>query len=104
MAVENTRQSQTPKVSAWHPLRVRIFRNLLAANLISDIGTFMQNVGAAWMMVSFDVGPAYVALTQTASALPFFVVAPLAASVGGHRDGIDATFPPVRSLHQGVPS
>ena len=82
MTAENTLQSQTPKVSAWHPLRVRIFRNLLVSNLISDIGTFMQNVGAAWMMVSFGVGPAYVALTQTASALPFFVVAPLAGSVG----------------------
>jgi hypothetical protein len=34
------------------PLRVPLFRNLLIADLVSDIGTFMQNVGAAWLMVS----------------------------------------------------
>ena len=68
--------------TAWRVLRIPIFRNLLVANLISDIGTFMQNVGAAWMMVSFGVGPTYVALTQTASALPFFLLALFAGSVG----------------------
>jgi MFS family permease len=66
----------------WRPLRLAVFRNLLIANLVSDIGTFMQNVGAAWLMVSFGVGPGYVALTQTAAALPFFVFAPLAGAIG----------------------
>jgi len=32
------------------PLRVPTFRNLLIADLVSDIGTFMQNVG--WLMVT----------------------------------------------------
>jgi MFS family permease len=50
--------------------------------VVSDIGTFMQSVGAAWLMVSFGAGPMYVALTQTASSLPFFVVALPAGSVG----------------------
>ena len=68
--------------SIWQPLRIPLFRNLLLANLVSDIGTFMQNVGAAWLMVSFKVGPAYVALTQTAAALPFFLLAPIAGPVG----------------------
>jgi len=31
--------------------------------VLSDIGTFMQSVGAAWLMVSFGAGPMYVALT-----------------------------------------
>src|SRR5262245_4358314 len=70
------------EVSLWSPLRVPTFRNLLIANVLSDIGTFMQSVGAAWLMVSFGAGPMYVALTQTASALPFFVVALPAGSVG----------------------
>jgi hypothetical protein len=26
-----------------------MFRNLLVADFVSDIGTFMQNVGAAWL-------------------------------------------------------
>jgi len=32
------------------PLRVPTFRNLLIEDLVSDIDTFMQNVGAAWLM------------------------------------------------------
>ncbi|PYR71802.1 MAG: hypothetical protein DMF86_25175 [Acidobacteria bacterium] len=47
----------------WSPLRAPTFRNLLIADVLSDIGTFMQSVGAAWLMVSFGAGPMYVALT-----------------------------------------
>jgi predicted MFS family arabinose efflux permease len=42
----------------------------------------MQSVGAAWLMVSLNGGPMYVALTQTASALPFFVLALPAGAFG----------------------
>ena len=58
------------------------FRNLLVADVVSDIGTFMQNVGAAWLMVSLGAGPIYVALTQTASSLPYFLLALPAGSAG----------------------
>ncbi|MEP7304851.1 MAG: MFS transporter [Acidobacteriota bacterium] len=68
--------------SLWRPLRVPTFRNILIADVASDIGTFMQSVGAAWLMVSFGAGPMYVALTQTASSLPFFVLALPTGSVG----------------------
>src|SRR5436190_19508282 len=68
--------------SPWRPLRTPLFRNLLLADVMSDIGTFMQTVGAAWLMVSFGAGPMYVALTQTASALPFFVFALPAGAIG----------------------
>lgn len=66
----------------WRPLRIPLFRNLLIADVMSDIGTFMQTVGAAWLMVSLGAGPMYVALTQTASALPFFVFALPAGAIG----------------------
>ena len=68
--------------SLWAPVRVPVFRNLLIANVLSDIGTFMQSLAAAWLMVSFGAGPLYVALTQTASSLPFFVLALPAGVVG----------------------
>jgi MFS family permease len=68
--------------SLWRPLRTPLFRNLLIADVLSDIGTFMQTVGAAWLMVSLGAGPMYVALTQTASALPFFVFALPAGAIG----------------------
>jgi MFS family permease len=68
--------------SLWRQLRVSTFRNLLVADVVSDIGTFMQNVGAAWLMVSLGAGPIYVALTQTASSLPYFLLALPAGSAG----------------------
>ena len=68
--------------SAWRPLRGQTFRDLLIADVFSDIGTFMQSVGAAWLMVSLKAGPMYVALTQTASALPFFLFALPAGALG----------------------
>src|SRR5258708_10209775 len=61
--------------STWRPLRLPVFRNLLVADLVSDMGTFMQGVGAAWLMVSQGAGPLLVALTQTVSAFPFFLLA-----------------------------
>src|SRR5260221_6388335 len=61
--------------SLWRPLRTPIFRQLLVADVVSDVGTFMQSVGAAWLMVSMGAGPLYVAFTQTASTLPFFLFA-----------------------------
>ena len=35
----------------------------------------MQTVGAAWLMVSLGGGPLHIALIQTASTVPFFVLA-----------------------------
>jgi MFS family permease len=68
--------------STWRPLRTPMFRNILIAGFVSDIGTFMQGVGAAWLMVSKGAGPLLVALTQTAAALPFFLLALPAGAVG----------------------
>src|SRR5438128_1357249 len=75
----------SPKPEAptlWRPLRTPIFRQLLVADVVSDVGTFMQGVGAAWLMVSLGAGPLYVALTQTASTLPFFLLALPAGAIG----------------------
>jgi MFS family permease len=74
------RQPEIP--SLGRPLRTPIFRNLLIADVVSDIGAFMQSTGAAWLMVSLNAGPMYVAFTQTASALPFFVFALPAGAIG----------------------
>ena len=72
----------TASPSPWRPLRNPTFRNLLASNLISDIGAFMQSVGAAWLMTSLTNNPLYIALIQTATALPFFLLALPAGSIG----------------------
>src|SRR5277367_5120374 len=71
-----------PSPSPWRPLRNSTFRDLLASNLVSDIGAFMQSVGAAWLMTSLTNNPLYIALIQTATALPFFLLALPAGSIG----------------------
>jgi MFS family permease len=73
---------------------VSTFRNLLVADVVSDVGAFMQNVGAAWLMVLLGAGPMYVALTQTAASLPYFLLALPAGSAGDifdHRKLVLAT-------------
>jgi MFS family permease len=80
----SNRETLNPPTSSslWRPLGKPLFRNLLVADVVSDIGTFMQSVGAAWLMVSLGAGPMYVALTQTASSLPYFLLALPAGSAG----------------------
>src|SRR6202040_3082123 len=62
-------------VSAWAPLRRRVFLALWIAALASNLGTWMQNVGAAWLMTSLSKSPLMVALIQTASSLPIVLLA-----------------------------
>jgi MFS family permease len=61
-------------MSAWSPFQYRVYRTLWIALLASNIGTWMQAVGAAWMMVELHASPAIVALVQTATYLPVVVV------------------------------
>src|SRR5580693_1587306 len=68
--------------SPWRPLGIPLFRNLLIADFVSDVGAFMQAVGAAWLMTSLSSSPLQIALIQTASALPFFILALPAGSIG----------------------
>ncbi|HEY9788309.1 MAG TPA: MFS transporter, partial [Candidatus Obscuribacterales bacterium] len=56
----------------WSPLKERVFCALWIAAVVSNIGSFMQEVGAAWLMTSLVTQPLLVALLQTAAYLPFF--------------------------------
>ena len=62
------------KGSAWAPLRNRVFLALFIAQIASNIGTMMHNVGAMWLMGDLDSSPTLVALVQTATMLPVFLV------------------------------
>lgn len=57
-------------VSALAPLRRPFFRALWIATLFSNIGTWVQSVGAAWLMTSLAPSADMVALVQSATALP----------------------------------
>jgi MFS family permease len=70
----------------WSPLRRPVFRALWIAGLASNLGTWVQNVGAAWLMTSLAPEPFVVALVQAASNLPFFL---LAIPAGALADVVD---------------
>ena len=65
--------------SAWAPLRIGLFRTLWVAALVSNVGTWMQTVGAQWLLVHDAHAAVLVSLVQTAYTLP----AVLFALVGG---------------------
>lgn len=61
--------------SPWAPLRRPLFRALWLATLVSNIGTWMHEVGAGWLMVTLDPSPVMVAFVQATTALPAFFLA-----------------------------
>src|ERR1700722_1666643 len=60
--------------SPWAPLGEPLFRSLWIASVISYAGTWMQNVGAGWLMTQMTTNPLMIGLVQAASALPVFLV------------------------------
>ncbi len=60
--------------AAWAPLQEPLFRSLWIAAVISYTGTWMQNVGAGWLMTQLSTSPLMVSLVQAAAAIPVFLV------------------------------
>lgn len=56
--------------STWAPLRLTVFRWLWLASLVSNVGTWMQTVGAQWFLVRAAHAAILVSLVQTADMLP----------------------------------
>jgi MFS family permease len=61
--------------SAWAPLRIAAYRSLWLALLAANIGTWMQTVGAQWLLVEQSGSDILVAIVQTASTLPIVLLA-----------------------------
>ena len=83
----NTDASQdVPSVSAWTPFSYGAFALLWTATLISNVGTWMHDVGAGWLMTTLSPSPAIVALVQAATTLPVFLFALLAGAIADRVD------------------
>ena len=74
MTATTSAPAAPPAVGAFAPLKVKLFRALWTASLISSIGGWMQTVGAQWFLVESHSDAALVALIQTASAAPFLIL------------------------------
>ena len=60
----------TPGILA--PLNNSVFAALFAFGFVSNIGTWVQDIGASWLMTSLAPSPLMVSLIQTAENLPYF--------------------------------
>ena len=68
------------------PLSEPAFRALWSANVIANIGVWMQTVGGAWLMTSLTADALPVALMQTATTMPSFLVGLPAGSLADRID------------------
>ncbi|WP_395945482.1 MFS transporter [Brevundimonas sp.] len=57
------------------PLATPLFRALWIATIVSNIGTWMNDVGSSWLMTSLSPSPLWVAMVQAATTLPMFLFA-----------------------------
>src|SRR5712691_4030214 len=62
------------RASAWAPLALPTFRMLWLVWFASTICQWMNDVAAAWLMTSLTTSPTLIALVQTASSLPVFLL------------------------------
>ncbi len=65
---------RAPQRSVLGPLHEPLFRTLWIAAVVSYTGTWMQNVGAAWLMTSLTMSPLMVGLVQAAGSIAVFLV------------------------------
>ncbi len=63
------------QIGAWTPMKHPVFRMLWIAILFVNIASWMQDVGAGWLMTSLAPTPVMVSLVQAATSTPFFLLA-----------------------------
>ncbi|HEX3547669.1 MAG TPA: MFS transporter [Mycobacterium sp.] len=73
-------------IGTWAPLRIGVFRALFIAALTSNIGTWMQTVGAQWFLVEHHASATLIALVQTASLSPTLILALFAGALADRVD------------------
>src|SRR5271169_2548972 len=61
--------------SPWSPLQNALFRSLWIATVVSNVGGWMQDVGAGWLMTSLSPSPSMVALVEAADSFPVMLLA-----------------------------
>src|SRR4051794_23719859 len=61
--------------SRWGPFRHPVYRRLWIATVAANIGAWMYNAAAGWLMTSLDPAPLMVSLVQVATTLPMFLFA-----------------------------
>ncbi|QDT04156.1 enterobactin exporter EntS [Rubripirellula lacrimiformis] len=61
--------------SPWAPLAVPLFRAFWLASLVSNLGTWVHEIGAGWLMTNLDSSPEMVSAVRVAMSFPMTVLA-----------------------------
>jgi len=69
------------KVPLTRPLRHARYRNLWLANMVSNMGTWIQTFASAWLVALLSSSASITSLVQTATYVPVFLFALLAGVV-----------------------
>ncbi|MFG3450382.1 MFS transporter [Stenotrophomonas sp. NPDC047960] len=69
----DTHENAAP--GAWSPLKIKLFRAMWLAILGSNVGTWVNDVAAAWVMAERTGSPLMVALVQSATTVPVVLLA-----------------------------
>ncbi|CAB4599663.1 MAG: MFS transporter [Actinobacteria bacterium] len=83
---DGTATAGRARPNPWSPLRVRLFRALWIASLVSNVGTYMHTVAAGWVATDLTDSPALISLVQTAWASPGFLLALVAGAIADALD------------------
>ena len=75
-----------PKATLFTPFTYAVFRAIWIAGLVSNVGTWMQNVAGVWLVTTLTTSALLVALMQTATSLPAFL---LSMPAGAMADLVD---------------
>lgn len=73
--------SPPPAPGPWAPLAQPTFRALWLAILVSNIGSWIHDVAAAWVMAESTSSPFMVAMVQSATTLPVVLLALIAGTL-----------------------
>ncbi|TGE12614.1 MFS transporter [Hymenobacter elongatus] len=74
------------KNTLWTPFTYTLFRAIWLASVVSNIGTWMQTVAGVWLVTTLTTSALLVALMQTATSMPAFL---LSMPAGAMADLID---------------
>lgn len=79
--------SKMPKrISPLELFQYKTFRSLWSASLISNLGSLVRGVGAAWLMTSISTSHGLVALVQASTTLPVVIVSLAAGALADNFD------------------
>ena len=70
------------KPSLLTPFSYALFRAIWIASVVSNVGTWMQNVAGVWLVTTLTTSVLLVALMQTATSLPAFLLSMPAGAIG----------------------